>query len=366
MVWVYLVIIACSFLLSLLGTHLACRISRRIGFLDHPEERKIHRHPIPLGGGVAIYLAVVITIGLGFFAAFSLRQAGSPAWVPETLADNLAGIQSVMPKALLILVASFLLLVMGLIDDRLGIHPKAKLLCQIGVATLLVFAGIRATIFYASPILSGLITVGWMVLITNSFNLLDNMDGLASGVAAIIATIFLIVAIQTGQVFVASLLLTLIGALLGFLIFNFPPAKIFMGDAGSLFVGFFLSVVTVFFTFTEKKLFTENLLFPILMPLIIFLVPLYDTGSVIVIRIRQGRSIFQADRSHFSHRLVDLGMTPREAVLIIYLVTFALSLAATVLYFLKLGPSLIILIQSAAMMSLIALLERAGKRRGAP
>jgi len=218
---------------------------------------------------------------------------------------------------------------------------------------MLVLGDIKVTLFIQNPVVCGLITVLWIVGITNAFNLLDNMDGLSAGVAMIVSVILLIVAVQTAQYFLAALLLVLLGSIVGFLIYNFPPASIFMGDTGSLFIGYMLAASAVLLTFYKEG----YGLFPIVVPLIVFCVPLFDTAGVILIRLRAGRSIFEADKNHFSHRLVRLGMTPRKAVLVIYLLTFATGLMATLLYHTTNLGAAIILVQVVTVIVIIALLE---------
>ena len=189
------------------------------------------------------------------------------------------------------------------------------------------------------------------------------MDGLAGGVAFIAAGALFAVAVQTNQIFVASLLAALGGALVGFLLFNFPPASIFMGDSGSLFIGFMLATTAIVFTYVGEQARASEALLPIAVPLLVFAVPIYDTCSVVFIRLSEGRSIFQADRRHLSHRMVAFGMTTGQAVLFIYLLTFALAVTSTTLFFLSRGGVLVVLIQAAAILTAMVMLEVAGGRR---
>ena len=349
-----------SFIFSLILTVIIKKIAVALDFVDRPEERKVHTTAMPLGGGIAIFLSVLLTVAAGLFIASYLKGTVKINFIPRLIYDNLDGILRQLPRIVVIFAGAAALFVIGLIDDKYGIHAKAKLIIQFIVAIAVAASGIRVTLFIANPVVSWVITILWIVTITNAFNLMDNMDGLSGGVAFIISAILLAVAMETGQVFVAALLLAVMGGILGFLVFNFPPARIFMGDCGALFIGYILSIITILFTFISD--YRENRLFPILMPLIIFSIPLYDMLSVIYIRLREGRSIFQPDKKHFSHRLTHLGMTKREAVLSVYLITFSLSLAGTLLHYLAVATSVTVLVQVTALLLVIAVLESAGKR----
>jgi len=223
---------------------------------------------------------------------------------------------------------------------------------------MLFLYGIRITFFINIPFVNCLLTVGWIVLISNAFNLLDNMDGLSSGISFIAAFIFFIIARRNGQFFVSSMLVCFVGVIMGFLRFNMHPARIFMGDCGSLFIGFLLAVLTILGTYYTADTPTAA---PIIMPLLIMLVPLFDTFSVIFIRLKNKVSIFKADRNHFSHRLVRLGMSKKSAVLFIYLVTFCTGLGAMLLPYLDRAGCFIILLQACCIILIIILLEKAKK-----
>jgi UDP-GlcNAc:undecaprenyl-phosphate GlcNAc-1-phosphate transferase len=254
---------------------------------------------------------------------------------------------------------------MGLVDDRRGLSAVFKLAVEIVLASVVVACGIRASMFIGDNPITWALSVLWIVGITNSFNLLDNMDGLSAGIAAIVGCILLVVALQCSppHLFLAALLVVLLGAVTGFLVFNFPPASIFMGDCGSLFIGFMLAVASIQFTYVWPGLPTAKRLIPLAVPLLIFSVPIYDTASVVWIRIREGRHPFQPDKKHFSHRLLDLGMTRREALLTIYLVAFAIGVSATLLYSLEIPGAIVVLAQALGILSIIVLLEHTGLRR---
>jgi len=343
------------------------RLAPRFKLVDHPDERKAHEAVTPLGGGLAIFLAVTSTLAAALVAARALQGGAGPSNVPSFVLDHVEGIVSRAGEIALILGAGAVLVVVGLIDDRRGLSSFTKLAVQIVLAIAVVACGIRATAFIGDNIFSWALTVFWIVGITNAFNLLDNMDGLSGGVAAIICAILITIALQSSpsQVFIAAILAVLLGALLGFLAFNLPPASIFMGDCGSLFVGFLLAVITIRFSFIWRGLPASKQLIPLVAPLLVFAVPIYDTASVVLIRIREGRHPFEADRKHFSHRLLDLGMSRRAALLTIYLVTFAVGISSTLLYSVEIPGSVVIMCQACAILAVIILLEYAGFRRNA-
>src|SRR5688500_5171204 len=243
-----LLLVAISFVISWLLTFAMIRVAPRLGFVDKPGGRKLHANPKPLGGGVAIFLGIALPMLLGlilvnFFGDWIVSRFDNR----EEVFDLVAGGQYQTPLSLGLLAALLVMHAMGLFDDRKALGPYLKLFIQLAVTTILVVGfKMRALTTLDSLGLgiwpSVIVTVLWIAAITNAFNFLDNMDGLSSGVAAVATTAFLITALLIGQWFVAATLALLLGALLGFLCFNFPPASIFMGDAGSLLIGLVLGV----------------------------------------------------------------------------------------------------------------------------
>ena len=267
-----------------------------------------------------------------------------------------------MGDLLVILGLATAVMVMGLVDDRKALGWRLRLTVQVGLAIVLAASGVRVTLFgpLANPIFGGAVTVLWVVGLTNAFNFLDNMDGLAAGVGLIAAALFIGAQVAAGSLFVPAVLLGLVGALAGFLVHNRSPARLFMGDAGSNFLGFLLGASTVAGTYYrygegESK-------FGVLAPLLVMAVPLYDTASVILIRLREGRSPFEGDRRHFSHRLVQRGLTPRQAVRTIDLVTLAGGLGALLLH--GLGPmgAVVVVAQTVCLLGVVAILEVSATR----
>ena len=306
--------------ISLAGTFLARHAAVHLGWLDRPNGRKVHSNPIPLLGGLAIYNAFLITL----------------------LVTNS---RRVLEEGSIVLVGATLLLVVGIVDDQRGLSPRLKLLAQVAAAILLVIGGIGVG-FLPFPWLNLVVTIVWVVAICNAMNLLDNMDGLSAGVAAIACAFFMLLAVLRGQIWVSIVAAVLLGATLGFLRFNWNPATIFMGDAGSLLLGFLLAVLALKLRFPgvdERRTW--------LVPILILAVPIFDTTLVTLSRLRRGVPITSGGRDHVSHRLVRLGLSVREAVTVIYL---AATLCGVVAVAIVLLPSL----QLAYALVALVLLER--------
>jgi len=350
-----------TFLLSALCTFVVRAWARRRGFVDRPGGHKQHASPVALGGGIAITAAILVPIVGGTLVAWLLYRGGSvPSWLPAVVHPHLPGIASKLPVVLVIAGGIVVLHVIGLIDDVRPLGWTPKLIAQTLVALAVAGpANIRAIEALPAP-LSVILTVLWIVLITNAFNFLDNMDGLSAGVAAIACAVFAVASAAAGQVFVPVMAWVGVGAFLGFLVFNFSPATIFMGDAGSLVIGFFLSVLTILTTYYDAA--KDPTPLGVIVPLVVLAVPLYDVTSVVIYRIRAGQSPFRGDRRHFSHRLVSRGMSVRGAVLTIYLATAATGLPAIILPGLDWAGAGLVLLQCLCVVTMIALLESSTPR----
>lgn len=354
--------LAASFAVSALATGLVRSIARRRGFIDRPGGHKQHRVPVALGGGLAIAWTVVALVAGGTMLAVIWSRSAAPAWLPPFFRLHLDGIHEKAPTLFSILAGAVVLHVVGLVDDFRPLGPAVKMVLQIIVAWFVaVFAGVRIFDLEDLPSwFSILLTVVWIVGVTNAFNFLDNMDGLSAGVAVIAGTIFAATGIAGGQVFVPVFTLILVGALLGFLLFNFQPATIFMGDSGSLVVGYLLAVLIALTTFYDP---TRSLKpAGVFLPLVVLAVPVYDAVSVCIHRIRAGVSVFRGDRRHFSHRLVQRGLSERAAVLTIYLATAATSTSAILLPHVDWPAACLIFAQCLFVVLIIAILEHTGRR----
>ena len=266
---------------------------------DWPGGRKVHDAPKPRLGGIAIYVGFTSTVLTGF--ALAPWLATIPAIktaLPQTMAA-LAGVWAVKSPLIGLLLGGTIMFLVGLMDDLLGerFPTHWKFAGQTLAAIVAVACGVRVD-FAGNDVTNFVLSVLWIVGISNAFNLLDNMDGLTAGVAAVSSAVFLINAAELGEIFICFILAALIGSLVGFLRFNFPPASLFMGDSGALFIGFTLSSLTILERYVTTA---SSSLFPILMPLLVLAVPLLDTISVIYIRILERRPIYIGDRCHLSH-----------------------------------------------------------------
>lgn len=347
------------FLLSAILTYFVRAWARRVGFIDKPGGHKQHTRTLALGGGIAIIVAIVLPVVIAAFLARSLQGQPAPTWLPEALNIHLDGIVAKSSAVLGILGCATFFALIGLWDDKRPLGPWPKLLAQVAVAAFTaIVLGIRVMELLPAP-LSIAATILWILIITNAFNFLDNMDGLSVGVAIIAAVIFAIAAQRGGQVFVPALAWVIAGSLLGFLIFNFPPATIIMGDAGSLPVGYLMSVLTILTTFYDPD--HGSTPWGLLTPFVVLAVPLYDVCSVVAVRLRAGDSPLRGDNRHFSHRLVKKGLSRRGAVLTIYLATAATALPAIHLPQLDWTGAALTIAQCLCVVTMIAILEQPAK-----
>ncbi|RJP31536.1 MAG: undecaprenyl/decaprenyl-phosphate alpha-N-acetylglucosaminyl 1-phosphate transferase [Phycisphaerales bacterium] len=354
-------LIAISFggplVMSVVLTALVRQWSIRRGFIDRPGGHKQHDRPVALGGGIAIAASVIVPVLAGAAAAWAVAGGGRapPAGWPSIIAVHASGAASKLPQAAGIMLGAVVLHVVGLIDDRRPLGPWPKFAAQFAAAFWVSgVLGLRA-VQVLGPLPSAIVTAVWIVLITNAFNFLDNIDGLSAGVGAIASIILAVTAVRAGQVFVPAMALALAGALTGYLFFNFPPARIFMGDAGSLVIGYLLGVLTILTTYYDPRLGLSPV--GVAVPVLVLSVPLYDVISVVTHRVRLGLSPLKGDRRHFSHRLVRKGMSVRGAVLTIYLATAATGLSAIALPRVGGAEAALLLGQCVLIVVMIAVLE---------
>ena len=293
-----LLLIFTSALLLVVGVTPVTRwLSTRLGFMDQPSARKVHTTPMPRFGGIAMYGAVVVAL-LVFEDRFRVDQ----------LVSILLGATWV----------SFL----GGWDDRWGLRPILKFSGQIIAAVILIAAGVHVN-FLPFTWLNWLATIVWVVGLTNAINFLDNMDGLSGGLTAIASAFFLLMAVQNGQYLVGGLSAALLGACVGFLVYNFNPASIFMGDTGALFLGFMLAALGIKLRFPANS---DSITW--MVPVLVLGVPIFDITLVTFSRIRRGLHPVTPGKDHTSHRLVRMGFTQREAVMALYLVGGMLGMVA--------------------------------------
>jgi UDP-GlcNAc:undecaprenyl-phosphate/decaprenyl-phosphate GlcNAc-1-phosphate transferase len=351
MFWPVLATFGCPLVISGLVTAVLLRGARRLGLVDQPSPRKYHTRPTPRGGGLAIYAALALTVCV----VGDVRTSEMVA----TLGFGLVIVS------------------LGLLDDLRPLPWHVRLAVQTAATCLIVFwllsSSVPSTPYsvlgteypgLSTPrsVLYKAAAVLWVVGLVNAFNMLDNMDALSAGVAWIAAAFFAAALLLRQEGLrdwrPALPFLMFMGALAGFLWFNRPPARIFMGDAGSTFLGFFLGVRSL-----DRGLVDDALPQTWAVPLCVLAVPWYDLASVVALRLWQSRSPFRADKQHLSHRLVQLGLTSRAAVGVIYLLGLASGLAALLLYLVPETAALLVVGQLACWWTVLAALEYFGHYR---
>jgi UDP-GlcNAc:undecaprenyl-phosphate GlcNAc-1-phosphate transferase len=301
--WEYVAVFTASALLSFVLTPLFLRLALARGFLDHPGAHKGHESPVPYLGGLAIVTALSVAV----VVATLLRP-------PPSKVDELV----------IVLGIALGLSVIGLADDLRGLGATIRLAAEIGAGLGVWALGVGVE-FTGSSVANVIVTVLWVVGITNAFNLLDNADGLSAGVAAISAGAFFVVANADAQVLVAGLSLAVAGCAVGFLRHNYHPARIYMGDAGSLYLGFLLAYLGL----KVRYPLPDNVAF--LVPLVVLTVPILDTSLVTISRVLRHQSPFRGGRDHISHRLMRLGFPVRWAVGSMYIAVAACGVIALVI-----------------------------------
>ena len=281
------------------------KLAFRIGALDKPDGRKVHKGIMPRLGGLAIYLGFVVAV----LCSMHLSK------------DVMA-----------LLLGGTVILIVGIIDDVYQLPAKVKLLGQIAAAAVLVLFDIRIEWlnnpwggYFYLEYLSIPFTIFWVISFTNVVNLMDGLDGLAAGVAGIASITVILVAIQQGFYPVAVITAALAGGIVGFMRYNFNPATIFMGDTGSMFIGYMLAAISIFGAVKSAATIA------LIVPAIALGLPIMDTAFAIVRRYTNGRPIFQPDKGHLHHRLLAMGMTQRQAVLLMYIISAILGIAAVLL-----------------------------------
>jgi UDP-GlcNAc:undecaprenyl-phosphate/decaprenyl-phosphate GlcNAc-1-phosphate transferase len=310
----FVILFFISAVLTLLLTPLSKLLALKVGAVDKPSERKIHKNIIPRFGGVPIFISFVMAYYIGIFFAerFGIHL------LPKEI-NALHGV----------FLGSLIMVLIGVIDDMWGLSPLLKFAGQVIAACVAVYFGTQ--INYLSTPFTHLVMLGawsipltvlWMVTVTNAMNLIDGLDGLATGILVIASAALFIVALKTNQMDAAILLIALCGTGVGFLRFNFFPASIFLGDSGALFFGFMLACASV------VGVLKSALVIALIVPVAVLAVPIFDTAAVIIRRAIDGTPIFQADKRHLHHRLLKAGFDQKQVVFIIYVACIILSLAA--------------------------------------
>ncbi len=312
-----------SLLLAYAAVPILMSFARRVGLVDHPDNnRKLHRDAIPMVGGLALFFAATTTVALMFWWGTEISQLISPAINGLTTyfpAEFLHADFQVHPddyfQLLGLFIGSAMLLAVGLADDRFGIRGRQKLLGQILAITVLILFGYEFSSFQFLGItiefgvFSVLVVYAWMVAAINSVNLLDGADGIASTIGIVMSIAICVMSLTLGKYIDAIVAISIAGALLGFLKFNFPPAKAYLGDSGSMLIGFLLGAIAIRCTFKQPSAYA------FFAPVALLAIPFIDTGAAIVRRRLTGRSIFTVDRGHLHHALMKRGYSPRVSLL---------------------------------------------------
>lgn len=337
MIYVSLVV---AFIAAILLTPLVKRLAFRLGAVDAPNYRKVHARIMPRLGGLAIYCAFIIGF---FFLKFMTDFKSDYAYA--------------------ILIAATIIVITGIIDDMREISAKAKMLGQLVAACIVVFGGGIQMNFINLPF-DGILNFGWLAIpltilwivgVTNAVNLIDGLDGLAAGVSTIALATLAVMAMIMGNGIVIAMASILAAATIGFLVFNFHPAKIFMGDTGALFLGFMISVLALLG-------FKNVTVISFIIPIIILGVPISDTFFAIVRRLRQKKKWSDPDKSHLHHRLLDLGFSHRQTVLLIYAIAAVFGVVAIVFSMAKVwGAILLIAVLLVAIELLVEIIGLAGQ-----
>jgi UDP-GlcNAc:undecaprenyl-phosphate GlcNAc-1-phosphate transferase len=374
MLGIVLALLVLGLVLSIALTGILVRVGNRVGALDTPgaagHEKVLRR--VPNIGGIGIFWPSFGPVLAGLVLLLAAGDERLASWVPA-VAPYLAHARGVVGDWIAILAGAAVLHVLGLVDDRRALSAWPKLVAQLGVALgVVLFSDIRLlhpadSTGFAAEATSVALTAAWIVVVVNAVNFIDNMDGLAGGISLIGALCFLVATVLNEQWFIASALALLAGSLAGFLVWNLPPARIFMGDGGSLYVGFMLATLaarTTFVDTADPEFALGTAWYGIFMPLLVLAVPLYDGVYTTIWRIRRGKSPFVGGHEHISHRLVALGLTPRRAVLVLWLLTAVTAVSGIGLGLMRPWQAALVGVQLVGIFVLLAVLESSVARPG--
>ncbi len=304
----YIAAFACAFGISLLATPYAKKLAVKVGAIDYPKKRGMHKEPIPRMGGVAIILGFIITLLML-----------SP-FITELKVVQFIGF----------IVGALVIIVVGILDDIYSLRPKTKFAFQIVAALIVIFTGTKIE-FVTWPILANLnmfsmpITLVWIVGVINAVNLIDGLDGLAAGVSSICAMALMVLCILSGTPLAVVLTAALAGSCFGFLPRNFSPAEVIMGDSGSLFLGYVLATSSIIGVFKSYALLS------VVIAIFALALPIFDTAFAMLRRALNGKPIYEADRGHLHHRLVDAGLSHSRAVIVLYGISALMGVAAIII-----------------------------------
>lgn len=352
----YLFVFLLGAVLSLSFTPLFQKIAEKTDFMDRPkcEDHKKHAKATPLMGGAAMFSAWILAIIMGYIAV----NAFNSGTFSRDLSDNVSGVNYVGGRVFFICLGAFLATALGLIDDKFALKAGTKFFGQFLIAAIAVsFGGIKISVFFNNPVIIWCISVFWIMLLINAINFFDNMDGLAVGTVTIAMALFTAVAAMNGQYFIAVFGALTCGVCVGFWFFNHTPATIFMGDSGSHLLGYLLAVMSASVTYFSRDYSLTR--FPILIPLFILAIPLFDAFSVVVIRLYHHKPIYVGDHNHLSHRFVKMGMSRKRAVQMVHLMALIIGLSVLPLLWGDHKIAFVILAQAMLMLLFMSLIQYA-------
>lgn len=349
----YLIVFAAGCAVTLILTPVFRKLAVMTNFMDIPaNNHKGHKKSTPLLGGLAMFTSWLICIAGGILLA-NCRFTNS---ILSLNTEHLSGIGSASGQLIWLATGAVLAVLLGLIDDKTAMSAKVKFSGQIIIAVIAVFpGGIRFNIFPEYQLLSTVFTLFWLMLLMNSINFFDNMDGLAVGTIAIAMALFSVIAALNGQFLVASFSALNCGICCGFWFYNTNPASIFMGDSGSHFIGYLAAIISSQVTFFDKSFSLSR--FPILMPMLILALPLFDTLMVVLIRTRNRKPFWIGDHNHISHRFVRMGLDRKQAVNLVHLMALAIGLGILPVFWGNFTTAAILVTQSLILLLIITCLQ---------
>jgi UDP-GlcNAc:undecaprenyl-phosphate/decaprenyl-phosphate GlcNAc-1-phosphate transferase len=326
---IYLLAVLSAFAFAFGVTPMWVKVCLRIGLMDDPGQRKLHDRPVPLAGGLAVTTGLVVPmVGASAFLLFQGHLGKLAVLNPNSAFLLVHGLERRHTELVGILVGALAMLVLGILDDRHELKPTIKFAGQFLIALAVAACGVRITLFVPNPIFHYAVTILWILTIINAFNFMDNMNGLCTGLGAIGSWYFAMIAAGDGQYLVTIVAFLTFGALLGFLPYNFPSARAFLGDSGSHLVGYLLAVLAIlphFYTIRHPRHWA------VLIPLLVLGIPLLDMVQVVIVRWSRGKPFYHGDTNHLSHRLVQLGRSQSTAVVLLWLASALLGSLALLL-----------------------------------
>ena len=334
-------------------------IAARTGFMDVPaNNHKGHGKATPLLGGAAMFLSWLIVLVGGAMLLWLAQK--KQLFTLEGI--DAGGLYQASREMIFLIAAALCAVILGLIDDKYALSAGAKFAGQFVVALLAVFGGgVKVTLFIHSPYITWGISVFWVMLMMNSINFFDNMDGLAAGTIAIASAFFAVIAGLNNQFFVAAFSALCCGVCCGFWFYNAAPATIFMGDSGSHFIGLLAAVLAAKVTCFDAGYSLSR--FPVLIPAMILALPLFDTLMVVIIRTINKKPFWIGDHNHVSHRFMRMGLTRPQAVKVVHLTAFAISLTTLPIYGGDFRTAAVLVLQCALILSIVTILQISAEKK---